>query len=155
MEMTATYWKANSIGKKFLSKTIKHQVKELAATHEEFIRFCSLCEMSLSQELRTSVFLFCHLLFNILPVPREVLQVTFYFESFVKIFFINSQLNNIKQLLNLRLLSKAWIRWMRLILFLELNSCRSGIRTLTTKLECDCGSLYPEHKVKKCKFGQG
>ena len=107
MEMTATYWKANSIGKKFLSKTIKHQVKELAATHEEFIRFCSLCEMSLREELRTSVFLFCHLLFNIFPVPREVLQVTFYFESFVKIFFINSQLNNIKQLLNFRLLSKA------------------------------------------------
>lgn len=63
--------------------------------------------MSLREELRTSVFLFCHLLFNILPMPREVLQVTFYFESSVKIFFINGQLNNTEQLLNFRLLSKA------------------------------------------------
>lgn len=107
MEMTTTYWKANNIGKRFLSKTIKHQVKELAATHEEFIRFCPLCEMSLREEFRTSVFLFCHLLLNILPVPREVLQVTFYFESSVKIFFINGQLNNTEQLLNFRILSKA------------------------------------------------
>lgn len=59
MEMTTAYWETNSIRERFLYKTIKHQVQGLGVTHdEEFIRFYSLYEMSLSEELKTLVFLF-------------------------------------------------------------------------------------------------